>query len=348
MVLNTEMKTPKAAPQANRVLWLIVCLLAVIAVCLIVLVVRQSARLKREIAANGASEPVTPVTNAQPVQSKTHPVPLHLTMPRAKSPAPALPEPMPVAVPVEQRQPTIIPVIANERQVSTGLAPLAELQTNWTTLITGRVTLTGTPPVETTIIMDALCGKLHSQPVTTRRYVVSTNGGLANVLVYIKEGLEGKRFDAPAEPAVLAQTGCEFQPYVLGLMANQKLRITNSDEFFHNVDALPQVRANRAFNVSEAARTVIERSFREEEIPVRIKCDVHPWMFAYVCVVKHPFFAVTDGDGNFSISNAPPGNYVLAAYHVKTHGAGKGVTQPVTLKQGIITKTEFTIELSEK
>src|SRR6266496_1482829 len=102
--------------------------------------------------------------------------------------------------------------------------------------ITGRVILKGTPPPEIKIdplAADPNCGKLHTEPVTTRHYVVSKDGGLANVFVYVKKGLEGKTFPTPTDATVLDQVGCLYEPYVSGLMVNQKFKIKNSDTFMH-------------------------------------------------------------------------------------------------------------------
>jgi hypothetical protein len=180
--------------------------------------------------------------------------------------------------------------------------------------------------------------------VTTRHYVVGPDGGLANVFVYIKKGLEGRRFAPPKEIPVLDQIDCLFEPYVVGVMINQNLKIKNSDSFLHNVHATPKV--NREFNLAQIGRGKDnERSFSRPEVLVRFKCDVHPWMFAYVGVVEHPFFAVTDKEGSFTITNVPPGEYVLEAYHLKTHGANPGFLQEVSVKRGEAAVADFTIEL---
>jgi len=211
--------------------------------------------------------------------------------------------------------------------------------------ITGKVVLKGKPPEEIKIdplMADPNCGKLHTEPVTTRHYLVSKDGGLANVFVYVKSGLEGKTFPAPAEAGVLDQVGCLYEPFVSGLMVNQKLKIKNSDTFMHNVHALPRI--NKEFNFAQPMKDQVnEKSFDKPEVMVRFKCDVHGWMFAYVGVLEHPFFAVTGKDGSFKISGLPNGKYTLEAYHVKTHGANPGVTQEITVSGD--TKADFTIEL---
>jgi hypothetical protein len=88
-----------------------------------------------------------------------------------------------------------------------------------------------------------------------------------------------------------------------------------------------------------------ELFFQKQEVLVRFKCDVHPWMFAYVGVIEHPFFAVTDKEGSFIITNVPPGDYLLEAYHLKTHGVNPGLTQQVSVRTGEAAVADFTLEL---
>ena len=211
--------------------------------------------------------------------------------------------------------------------------------------ITGKVVLKGTPPAEVPIDMsasqDKTCGPAHPEPVTTRHYLVNKDGGLANVFVYLKSGVTQKDFPAPAEAPVLDQVGCLYEPYVMGVMVNQKFKIRNSDPTMHNVHALPRQGKNAEFNFAQPTKgQVNEKSFPSPEVLVQIKCDVHPWMFAYV---EHPFFAVTGKDGTFKISGVPNGKYTIEAYHAKTHRGSQGVTQEITVSGD--TKVDFTIAL---
>lgn len=212
--------------------------------------------------------------------------------------------------------------------------------------ITGKVTLKGTPKAEIPIDMgaDPKCGSLHSTPVTTRHYLADKDGGLANVFVYIKSGVTEKNFPAPAAELMIDQVGCLYEPYVSGVMVNQKFKIRNSDPTLHNVHATPKV--NKEFNFAQPPQQpapVTEKSFTSPEVLVRFKCDVHPWMFAYVGVLEHPYYAVTGKDGTFKISGLPNGKYTIEAYHPKTHGANPGLTQEITVSGD--TKADFTIEL---
>lgn len=213
--------------------------------------------------------------------------------------------------------------------------------------ITGRVTLRGAPRPEVTVDLspDPNCGALYKQPLKTRHYLVDSDGGLANVLVYIKSGLEKKDYPVPTESVLLDQTNCLYEPYVMGVMVNQKIRIRNSDPTLHNVHATPKPGSgNREFNFTQPIQGMeTEKSFPAVEIPIRFKCDVHPWMFAYVAVFDHPFFAVTGLDGTFTIKNVPKGKYVLEAYHEKTHRQKSGVTREVTV--GGDTHVDFVVDL---
>jgi hypothetical protein len=185
--------------------------------------------------------------------------------------------------------------------------------------VTGKVTLDGTPPKEAVIqplMDDRVCGKMHDGTVTTRFYLVSADKGLGNVFVYVKTGLEGKKFDPVGEEPVIDQVGCLYEPYVSGLMAGQKFKVRNSDPVLHNVHATPKV--NTEFNFAQTTKgQENEKVFDKPELKLRLKCDVHPWMFAFVHVVENPFYAVTDKDGNFKISGLPAGKYTLEFIHMK-------------------------------
>jgi len=212
--------------------------------------------------------------------------------------------------------------------------------------IKGKITLKGTPTPERDIPLDAQCGKLHAGPVKTRFYAVGPGGELADVFVHIKDGLTGKTFDVPAVSGELDQKGCEYVPYVSGLQTKQKLLVKNSDPVIHNVHVTPGAgSANKESNKAQmAGAKPFEFAFDASEVFLRLKCDVHPWMFAYIGVVDDPFFAVTDKDGIYTIKNVPPGKYTVEAVHRKTHPNGKGVTQEVTVgPEGA--KADFTIEL---
>lgn len=195
----------------------------------------------------------------------------------------------------------------------------------------GTIKFNGTPPAAREIDMsaDPACQFADGPPgpKLSEQYVVN-NGGLANVYVYIKEGLEGKNFLPLQAPAVLDQRGCEYHPHVLAMMAGQPLRILNSDPATHNVHPSPKVDGNHEWNVSQMPKgDPVEKTFTQPEIMMPVQCNQHNWMKAYINVSRTPFFAVSDAAGNFEIKGLPPGEYTLAAVHEK---AGEQ-TQKITV-----------------
>jgi plastocyanin len=194
--------------------------------------------------------------------------------------------------------------------------------------ITGLATYSG-EDTDTAINMDAdpVCSDLHTDGVSTQS-IVAEGGNLANVFVYLKSGVSGSH-PPPAEPVVLDQNGCTYVPHVAGIQTGQKLVIRNSDSTLHNVHALPEL--NPEFNQGQPFQNMeMEKTFDTAEVMVRFKCDVHPWMAAYMGVVDHPFFAVSSADGSFSIEGLPAGEYEVEAWH-ETLGTR---TQTVTVGDG--------------
>jgi plastocyanin len=181
--------------------------------------------------------------------------------------------------------------------------------------IVGRVAFDGEPPENPRIRMsgDPLCAQAGD--ATFENYVVK-DGGLDNVFVYVKDGLGNYHFDVPAEPVKLDQQGCRYVPHVIGVRAGQPIEITNSDATTHNVHSLPGV--NREFNFAQYVKDQKNvEIFTAPEVMIRLKCDLHSWMSAYVGVVEHPYFAVTSAGGKFELKGLPPGEYTIEAWHEK-------------------------------
>jgi plastocyanin len=175
--------------------------------------------------------------------------------------------------------------------------------------VSGTVSFTGTAPAPKKIDMsqDPMCKGTNE----TQNLVVA-NGKLANVFVYVKTGAEKFSFPTPSEHAKLDQSGCKYEPHVLGVMAGQSIDIINSDNTTHNIHPTPK--DNREWNKSQPPQsTPITDSFAREEIMLPVKCNQHPWMKMYINVVKTPLFAVTGPDGKFEIKGLPPGTYTIAA-----------------------------------
>ena len=183
--------------------------------------------------------------------------------------------------------------------------------------ITGTITFDGKVPVMKPLAMDAdpACAKKHTKPVLAERLVLGGGNTIGNMLVWVSKGLPaGKTFPVPKTPVTLDQNGCVYVPHVQGIMVGQTYRILNSDGVLHNVHALPKV--NPAFN-KPMPPTLKETTatFAKPEPVFNIKCDVHPWMQAYIGVFTHPFFSATAADGKFTISGLDPGTYEITAWH---------------------------------
>lgn len=187
--------------------------------------------------------------------------------------------------------------------------------------ISGKITFDGTPPKQKKIKTDAdpKCSEMHADsPLLTEEVVVNSDGTLRNVFVYIKSGLAGKTYEPPKTPVVLHQEGCQYVPHVFGMMARQPLKVVNDDETLHNIHAMPQAEGNKEFNQGQPNKGMeMTRTFASPEIMVHFKCDVHPWMSAYVGVMSNPFYSVTGDNGTFSLKGLPAGEYDVAAWHEK-------------------------------
>ncbi len=202
--------------------------------------------------------------------------------------------------------------------------------------VNGSISFTGTAPVRPRIRQDRECVALNTDPVLGETVVVNDNGSLRNVFVYVKEGLGDYNFAVPDEPVQFDQNGCVYAPHIFGIQVGQTLEILNSDPLMHNLHALAE--ENRPFNFGMPNQgDTREQSFRVPEVMLHIKCDVHPWMSAYVGVVDHPFHGVSDDTGGFSISQLPAGSYVVEAWH-EEYGT---LTQNVTVTDGESVSLDF-------
>ncbi len=183
--------------------------------------------------------------------------------------------------------------------------------------VTGTITFTGKPPALKPLAMDAdpACAKKHGKPVPAEMLVLGNGNSMGNVIVWVSKGLPaGKTYPAPKTPVTLDQKGCVYVPHAMGIMVGQAYRILNSDGILHNVHTLPKV--NKSFNrAMPATSKEASTSFAKPEPIFQIKCDVHPWMSAYIGVFEHPFFAATGTDGKFTISGLDAGTYEITAWH---------------------------------
>jgi plastocyanin len=183
--------------------------------------------------------------------------------------------------------------------------------------VTGKIVVEGEVPPAEIIRLDGdpKCVALADGAERRAESVVMGDGNtLQNVFVYVKDGLPARMYPVPAEPVVLDQQKCRYVPRVLGVQVGQQLTIKNSDPLLHNVRAEGAI--NETFDVGTPVQGVeVKRTFVTREVMVPIKCNVHAWMHAYVGVLEHPYFAVSDQGGRFSLPQLPPGTYTVEIWH---------------------------------
>ena len=163
------------------------------------------------------------------------------------------------------------------------------------------------PPPPTKIVGGDCCPGV---PPAVDESIVVDHGNLANVVVFVENG---PNVDGVGPTITVDQKGCAYHPHVSAVRAGQTIDITSHDAVMHNVHVIPEVgpQQNISQTASGASNTIV---FDATDV-VHLKCDVHPWMSAYVDVFDHPFFAVTDAAGHFRIDRLPPGTYTLVARH---------------------------------
>jgi hypothetical protein len=208
-----------------------------------------------------------------------------------------------------------------------------------TGVISGSVRFDGVAPKPSIMKMNAdpFCHAAHSAAVTNEELLVNSDGTLRNVFVYIKSG--AGHYPAPKTPVTLEQLGCLYCPRVQGIQAGQPLRIRNGDDTLHNVHCLAE--KNSSFNIGQPTIGMeAQKVFQRAEVMLRFKCDVHPWMTAWLGVLEHPFFAVTGTNGVFTLARLPAGEYVVEAWHEKL-GTRE---QKIALQEGEGRTLEFTFD----
>lgn len=186
--------------------------------------------------------------------------------------------------------------------------------------VSGTIHFTGQAPKPIVIDMaqDPACSLATQTSNLTEQYVVH-DGKMANVFVYVKDGLGNRIYPASQTPTVLDQKGCRYEPHVIGAMVGQPVEFRNSDPTTHNVHIVPPGQQNGAgFDISQAPMNGVQRHvFHAVGIMIPVRCNNHPWMEAFLNVVDNPFFAVSDEDGKYEIHGLPPGKYTLVAVQEK-------------------------------
>ncbi len=181
----------------------------------------------------------------------------------------------------------------------------------------GHVKYDGKPPKKKTLRMDAdpVCGAAHTDRVYNENFKMAEDGSMEEALIYIKDVSYSE--GVPSEPTILDQKGCVYVPHVFGMIAGQQLLIKNSDATLHNIHSLPKINKEFNFAMPKVVKEKKSTFSKSEPNPFYIKCDVHPWMKTWVLVSDHPYFAVTDAKGNFSIDGIPAGTYEVVCWQEK-------------------------------
>ena len=340
------------APRTSRAtpLWMIAISLAAIAACVVMLTVKSVIQRK----------PSSPETASVESEVST---PIRVTTTRATAP---VSESWPRAVTSLRHRTNEVTRTVLADNIETVTPPSSEvllssdrfygggagaLPSNYSTgvtnaVITGRITLTGTPPPNPQIPAksDSYCANVLPDEAVVPNYRVNTNGGLADVLVFLKPNPLPLPLPSRITAHELVFTNCQIQPFVSAMTSRQHLFVRNNDGTHHNVN----IRSTTgSMNVALfPGKQNVTSTKLEGGLFQTIRCNVHPWELAYVSVMRHEFFAITDRSGQFAITNIPPGKYVVEAVHRKIHGTN-GVTRPVTLEVGQIATVDFQFELPD-
>ncbi|MBI4436172.1 MAG: carboxypeptidase regulatory-like domain-containing protein [Candidatus Omnitrophica bacterium] len=208
--------------------------------------------------------------------------------------------------------------------------------------LTGKATYQGEIPKFKGIKMEAdpVCLAKHSGEVFPETLVLGdeTTKTLGNALVRVTSGLPSKTYPTPTEPFVLTQEGCRYSPHVISVMVGQPIKFLNPDGTLHNLHVLPKINAEFNMAMPQFRKEATKTFDKVEVAPFPIKCDVHPWMGAWITVMNHPFFYVTQPNGQYKIDNLPAGTYEVEAWHEKLP-AQKAT---VTLAEGETKELDFT------
>jgi hypothetical protein len=210
--------------------------------------------------------------------------------------------------------------------------------------ISGTVKLDGAAPHMKGIDMskDPYCVKANANNAPKmENVVVGGSGGLANVVLYISEGLSGAALTTPATAVpVFDQKNCQYTPHVLAMNPGETFKVQTSDQTAHNIHPNPNpMTGNIPWNQSQPpGAPPVEKSWKAAEF-IEVKCNIHPWMHGWFAVVKGPY-ATSDADGNYTINNVPPGNYTVSAWQ-ETLGTQ---TAKVTVASGATAKADFTFK----
>lgn len=199
---------------------------------------------------------------------------------------------------------------------SESIRPLTVASLGGPGTLRGSVEFIGAPPPEKEISLDSGCAQeVKGGKMKTRFFVIGPGNGLANVVVKVVSPIPKAHWIAPADRLVIAAFRCQFDPYVSAVQAGQRLVIENRDPMMHTAHVISSLGDERNYAMMPKSKPVELRLEHANEVKVR--CNLHPWEWAFVTVVDHPYFAVTDAEGKFEIKGLAAGKYVVEAVHRK-------------------------------
>ncbi len=179
--------------------------------------------------------------------------------------------------------------------------------------------------------------------------VVGKEMELKNTIVYLMDITKGKDFDAEAKKPEMDQAGCKFSPHVQIVPVGARLTMLNNAPITHNVHIfLNDADMGQDVNKQQTRRLkrLRVKAITQAGGPVQVKCDIHSWMKAWIAYVPHPYFAVTNEKGEFTLEDVPPGEYKLGYWH-EACGTNNKEPQTVTVAAGGEVKQDFTLKLAE-
>ncbi len=213
----------------------------------------------------------------------------------------------------------------------------------------GRVVLTGTAPVLPLAVVAgsaikdaAVCAAIN---LPDERLILGAENGVANVFVFlVKAPKGGKALEPSTVPIMFDQKNCQFVPHCLIAPVGGEVRVLSGDSVAHNTHTNPKKQTGISQVVSPMDRIgdAVRFQYKKAEgVPFTVTCDFHGWMQAYHLPLDHPYGALTDADGNFSIPDLPPGKHVFIVWHEAADGGFVERKLAVEIKSGETTETRI-------
>ena len=338
--MSFESEEPSVvASSETRPLWIIAISLAAIAICLLLITIRIQLDRRKAVAASESEVGTVEVSlrkpDRPPVQRRNFERPKPETPVETMLPTPALVAPT-----------TNIESAFLETNPAYGgfAAELSALPgTNSAAGIIGRVVLRGSPPVEPAIEEGSHppCSNQLSNAPINPVFKVGSDGSLADVIVAIAGGLEGKRFARPLTNHLWTFKDCQVFPHLSVIRSGQPAGFVSANEELHLIQFAGS-RVRNPWRIRSRQNPVWTLPQSTNDL-VQLSCVQHPWEAAYFARFDHPFFAITDTNGNFAIPRMPAGNYTLRAMHRGLVGTND-ITQMISVRDGENSVVNFLID----